>query len=92
MTADTNNIPNLIQNTKPDIMDPAAITLDICAYKEPMDIKFRNLTYSIKKKREETKILLHNVSGTFLSGRLTAVLGPSGAGKSSLLNVLSGFK
>lgn len=92
MTADTNNIPNLIQNTKPDIMDPAAITLDICAYKEPMDIKFRNLTYSIKKKREETKTLLHNVSGTFLSGRLTAVLGPSGAGKSSLLNVLSGFK
>lgn len=79
-------------NTKSEIMDPAAITLDICAYKEPMDIKFINLTYTIKKKREEPKTLLHNVSGTFLSGKLTAVLGPSGAGKTSMLNVLSGFK
>lgn len=73
-------------------MDPVAITLDICAYKEPIDIKFINVTYSINKKREEPKTLLHNVSGKFLSGKLTAVLGPSGAGKSSLLNVLSGFK
>lgn len=73
-------------------MDPAAITLDLCAYKEPMDLKFTNLTYSIKKNRKASTILLHNVSGTFLSGKLTAILGPSGAGKSSLLNVLSGFK
>lgn len=76
-------------NIKSQTMESVAISL---SYKEPMDIKFTNLTYSINKKREEPKILLNNVSGNFLSGRLTAVLGPSGAGKSSLLNVLSGFK
>jgi ABC-type multidrug transport system ATPase subunit len=37
-------------------------------------------------------VLLDNVSGRFLPGRLTAIIGPSGAGKSSLLNVLAGHR
>ena len=36
-------------------------------------------------------IALHNVSGNFTSGSLTAVAGPNGAGKSTLLKVLAGI-
>jgi ATP-binding cassette subfamily G (WHITE) protein 1 len=38
--------------------------------------------------RDEITIL-QNVSGSFKSGELTAVMGPSGAGKTSLLNILA---
>ncbi|XP_053677632.1 ATP-binding cassette sub-family G member 4-like [Anopheles nili] len=61
------------------------------------NLTFRNLSYSVKQRHsgagsaEEKKHLLRNISGTFKSGRLTAILGPSGAGKSTLLNILSGF-
>ncbi|KAF4518791.1 hypothetical protein B566_EDAN005412 [Ephemera danica] len=36
--------------------------------------------------------ILHDVSGKFRAGELTAVLGPSGAGKTSLLSILAGFR
>eukprot|EP00752_Nemacystus_decipiens_P005654 g5117.t1 len=35
-------------------------------------------------------VILENVSGQALPGRLLAIMGPSGSGKSSLLNVLAG--
>ncbi|XP_065078459.1 ATP-binding cassette sub-family G member 4-like [Ochlerotatus camptorhynchus] len=54
-------------------------------------LSFRNLNYTVSQK-ENKKQLLKNISGTFRSGRLTAIMGPSGAGKSSLMNALSGFK
>lgn len=54
-------------------------------------LSFRNLNYTVNQKGSK-KQLLKNISGTFRSGRLTAIMGPSGAGKSSLLNALSGFK
>lgn len=38
------------------------------------------------------KRILHQLSGTFKSGQLTAILGPSGAGKTSLMNILAGLK
>ncbi|XP_065078457.1 ATP-binding cassette sub-family G member 1-like isoform X2 [Ochlerotatus camptorhynchus] len=52
-------------------------------------LAFENLNYSVQ---QSTKCILQNISGSFQSGRLAAILGPSGAGKSSLMNVLSGFK
>lgn len=52
-------------------------------------LAFENLNYTVQ---QSTKCILQNVSGSFQSGRLAAILGPSGAGKSSLMNVLSGYK
>ncbi|KAL9699601.1 hypothetical protein quinque_003042 [Culex quinquefasciatus] len=50
-------------------------------------LSFRGLTFAPTPK----KTVLDNISGSFHSGRLTAIIGPSGSGKSSLLNALSGF-
>ncbi|XP_062534020.1 ATP-binding cassette sub-family G member 1-like [Armigeres subalbatus] len=54
-------------------------------------LSFRNLNYTVNQNGKKQQ-LLKNISGTFRSGRLTAIMGPSGAGKSSLMNALSGFK
>uniref|UniRef100_A0A1L8E493 Putative pleiotropic drug resistance pdr1-15 abc superfamily protein n=1 Tax=Nyssomyia neivai TaxID=330878 RepID=A0A1L8E493_9DIPT len=64
--------------------------------REAIDISFRNLKYTVKsvnitKCNIETKEILKGISGTFESGRLTAIMGPSGAGKSTLLNVLASY-
>ncbi|ORX88800.1 hypothetical protein K493DRAFT_341060 [Basidiobolus meristosporus CBS 931.73] len=69
---------------------------------EPIQITFRNLTYSVQipsdakrkslfaKKPTSEKLILKGLTGAFQPGRLTAILGPSGSGKTSLLNVLAG--
>ncbi|XP_058453455.1 ATP-binding cassette sub-family G member 1-like [Malaya genurostris] len=54
-------------------------------------LSFRKLSYSVNQKGNR-KQLLKNISGSFRSGCLTAVIGPSGGGKSSLMNALSGFR
>ncbi|XP_057375095.1 ATP-binding cassette sub-family G member 1-like isoform X2 [Daphnia carinata] len=77
-----------------DVME----TLDKCALatKESrinisLDITFHDICYTAKKGKKP-KNILHQMSGTFKSGQLTAILGPSGAGKSSLMNILAGLK
>ncbi|KJE94832.1 multidrug resistance protein [Capsaspora owczarzaki ATCC 30864] len=61
-----------------------------------IDIRFDKLGLTIRRKsgiirRKVTEqVILREVSGEFLHGRLTAIMGPSGAGKTSLLNVLCG--
>lgn len=65
--------------------------------REPVDLEFSNIGYTadawiwddgLKRVRKQ---ILHGVSGTFESGKLTAIMGPSGAGKSTLLNGLAAY-
>jgi len=53
-------------------------------------IKKINIEGGKKKKIQEKKIILNNVSGTVKHGTFTAIMGPSGSGKTVLLNFLSG--
>ncbi|XP_046451696.1 ATP-binding cassette sub-family G member 1-like isoform X1 [Daphnia pulex] len=56
-----------------------------------LDFSFRDLSYTVGKGKN-VKTILHQMSGIFKSGQLTAILGPSGAGKTSLMNILAGLK
>jgi len=61
--------------------------------RQPVDIGFSNLTYTVSEGRKKNgKQILKSVSGRLRSGELTAIMGPSGAGKSTLLNILTGYK
>ena len=64
---------------------------------DTMSLGFNNLNiWAFNKKRtgcckskNELKWILHNLSGKFEPGTLTAIIGPSGSGKTTLLNFLS---
>ena len=71
-------------------------------YNRPIDISFRNITYSVPIldesvpqsplpcfKQYTQKQILKGVSGVIKAGHLTAIMGASGAGKTTLLNVLA---
>uniref|UniRef100_A0A182YMF2 ABC transporter domain-containing protein n=1 Tax=Anopheles stephensi TaxID=30069 RepID=A0A182YMF2_ANOST len=81
---------HLRTHTKMNV-DKNSIEITIPLMQGGTNLHFQNITYQVRQRKEE-KQLLKNISGTFRTGRLTAILGPSGAGKSTLLNVLSGFK
>lgn len=49
------------------------------------EVLWRDLNYTIKINKSETKHISKELSGSFKFGELTAIMGPSGAGKSTLL-------
>ena len=61
-----------------------------------VNLSFDNLCYQVEKThfttKRETKKILKEISGEFLSNELSAIIGVSGGGKSSLLDILSGFR
>jgi len=83
LTTATNEINGTEKNLD-DIAKPPAPKKDI-----PVDLTFKNLCYGVDVKNSH-KVILNNLSGSFKSGTVTAILGASGGGKTSLLNVLSG--
>ncbi|KAL8205881.1 hypothetical protein R6Q57_009432 [Mikania cordata] len=67
---------------------------------EPLTITFQNLQYHVEPPSEMREHgftgkrlqLLHDITGAFRPGILTALMGVSGAGKTTLLDVLAGRK
>lgn len=55
----------------------------------PIDITFKNISYTVPLKGGEDKQILNQISGACPSGLLTAIMGSSGAGKTSLLDILA---
>ncbi|KAK6254300.1 hypothetical protein SCA6_015605 [Theobroma cacao] len=67
---------------------------------QPLTVAFKDVRYSVDTPMEmrkhgfkEKKLqLLHDITGAFRPGILTALMGASGAGKTTLMDVLSGRK
>ncbi|PWA74787.1 pleiotropic drug resistance protein 3 [Artemisia annua] len=67
---------------------------------EPLSVTFQDLQYHVEPSQEMQENgftgkrlhLLHDITGSFRPGVLTALMGVSGAGKTTLLDVLSGRK
>ncbi|KAH6804230.1 pleiotropic drug resistance 9 [Perilla frutescens var. frutescens] len=64
---------------------------------EPLTIVFQDVKYCVEPPNtnefsQEKIQLLHDITGVFRPGVLTALMGVSGAGKTTLLDVLSGRK
>jgi len=60
-----------------------------------ISIGFADLSYSVPikgKNGEKSLQILHSLSGSFLPGKMSALMGPSGSGKTTLLDVLAGRK
>ena len=51
----------------------------------PLTLSFSDLNFSVPNRATP---IIQGISGTLVSGELTAILGPSGAGKSTFLDVL----
>ena len=58
---------------------------------EPVTLAFKDLKYYVPNPAGGGELqLLHNISGMFRPGVLTALMGASGAGKTTLMDVLAG--
>ncbi len=58
----------------------------------PVTLSWRavNCSRADPKRRNKSKVILHNVAGVARPGRVFAILGPSGSGKTTLLNAIAG--
>ncbi|KXZ48202.1 hypothetical protein GPECTOR_29g109 [Gonium pectorale] len=60
---------------------------------DPMALAFTDVSYHVPQPKGPGELrLLHEVSGSFRPGVLTALMGASGAGKTTLMDVLAGRK
>ena len=64
-----------------------------------ISVGFSDLSYAVPiqptsnvKDAAKSLTILHSISGTFLPGKMSALMGPSGSGKTSLLDCLAGRK
>jgi ATP-binding cassette subfamily G (WHITE) protein 2 len=57
-----------------------------------INVSFDKLSYSVPIQKDETLTILNELSGSFVPGKLTALMGPSGSGKTTLMDCLAGRK
>jgi len=69
----------------------AMTVVDIESQNNGLDVTFDKISYSVKVKKAQVPIL-HDLSGHFRAGRMTALMGPSGSGKTTLMDILAGRK
>ena len=87
MTAVPVEAPTVLVETAVAVEKPTVVAEH--RSKPAAELSWRNVTYTIKQKKQ-TKEILSDVSGSLEAASLLAIMGPSGSGKTSLLNTLAG--
>ncbi|KAJ0092910.1 hypothetical protein Patl1_24754 [Pistacia atlantica] len=93
---DNGSTPAAFPQTKAETRESGRMVLPF----EPLTISFKDVQYFVDTPPEMRKHgfnqkklqLLHDITGAFRPGILTALMGVSGAGKTTLMDVLSGRK
>ncbi|XP_018045742.1 PREDICTED: ATP-binding cassette sub-family G member 1-like [Atta colombica] len=87
---DKNNAAKMLKSDCEIHMQESEILLEpVKSWNSQMYIEFNDLCYSVPCNLKGTKkIILHNVTGHFESGKVTVIVGPSGSGKTTLLKII----
>ncbi|XP_012064564.1 PREDICTED: ATP-binding cassette sub-family G member 4-like [Atta cephalotes] len=87
---DKNNAAKILKSDCEIHMQESEILLEpVKSWNSQMYIEFNDLCYSVPCNLKGTKkIILHNVTGHFESGKVTVIVGPSGSGKTTLLKII----
>lgn len=84
----TQNLAAPVEDQKDSaLLDPQCNTSSFTALSHGACLEWKDMSVILKK--AESSVLVDNVSGAALPGRILALMGPSGAGKTTLLNALS---
>jgi ABC-type Mn2+/Zn2+ transport system ATPase subunit len=76
----------VVEKTDDSTSEPAAVQISF----QPVTVTFEDICYDVKASTSNEQLrLLHNVSGSFESGRMCALMGSSGAGKTTLMDVVA---
>ena len=84
-----NLLPSLTMSRASDAESLGAPLLHRQQNARPVSLRFERLSASVLTASGRKRIM-QDVSGQFVSGRVTAIMGPSGAGKSTLMRLLTG--
>ena len=82
---------SVVASTKLDIEGGGLFENELLKF-QPLTVVFKNLSYTVKIKKNKTKKLLNDVSGFAYPGKLVALMGSTGAGKTTLMDVIAGRK
>jgi len=51
------------------------------AEKEGICVAWKDVSFSVRQKNDDSKVILRDVSGMVVPGELNSIMGPSGSGK-----------
>ena len=90
-----NNCPNHVIDFMNEPTDDRQAQIELSWHKltyKINQVRYNTISGIPYKRTASSRVLIKELSGRLMSGKMTAIIGPNGAGKSTLLNCLAGQK